>query len=81
MAFPNEIFDQSIARQIEINQARTPTERFQAVCDLLDALRGRDPRLEPLRRERATTIANREKSRAELRRFLTTHRQGAPPRD
>ena len=32
-------FKRSIARQIEINRARTPTERFLALCDLLDAAR------------------------------------------
>ena len=29
-------FDRSVAQQIAINRSRTPTQRFEALCELLD---------------------------------------------
>jgi hypothetical protein len=43
MTLNKNAFDRSIQEQIRINQARTPTERFLALCDLLDSLRAMAP--------------------------------------
>ena len=71
-------YDQSIRRQIEINQARTPTQRFQALCDLLDAVREMAPR-DPAsceRRRRALQAREREKEqfREQCRRWASAQR-------
>jgi hypothetical protein len=74
----NAIFDRSIARQIAINRARTPTERLEALCDLLDAARALAPRTEEAaeRRRRALEArqAEREKLRATWGRLLSAER-------
>lgn len=69
---------ESIARQIEINRARTPTERFLALCDLLDAARAM-ALADPAARERQARIrAAREQEkelwRAEYRRLFAANR-------
>ena len=71
-------FGRSIRQQIAINQARTPTERFQALCDLLDAMRAMAP-MDPEaieRRRRAMVIKEREreKFRAQLREWIAAGR-------
>lgn len=60
-------FDRSIRRQIKINQARTPTERFEALCDLLDAARALAPDDPPARGRRARVLAARQKEKEEWR--------------
>ncbi len=76
--FGDHGFDQSILRQIAINRARTPTERFQALCDLLDAARAMAP-TDPAARERqirvkAARLREREEWRAEYRRLFAANR-------
>lgn len=70
----SDLFDQSIREQIALNQARTPTERFMALCDLLDAARAMAPRdaaaCERRRRAMAAREHQREQWRAQFRRFL-----------
>jgi hypothetical protein len=78
------IFDRSILEQIALNQARTPTQRMQALCDLLDAARAMAPK-DPesrARRVRAQTAReqNREQLRAQLRRLIAAQRADAPER-
>jgi hypothetical protein len=75
-------FRQTIRRQIAINQARTPTERFLALCDLLDAARAMAPK-DPAARERRLRAKGvrdreREQSRAEYRRLLASQRSTPP---
>ena len=77
----NAKFDQSIRRQIEINQARTPTERFLALWELLDAAREMAPS-DPVaqeRRRRALALRqqDREQWRAQIRRFTAAQRADA----
>jgi hypothetical protein len=79
----SEPFDRSIRRQIEINRARTPTQRFEALCDLLDFARMMAPRdaaaCERRRRVRLVRQREREQWHAECRRMLATGRV-CPPR-
>jgi hypothetical protein len=69
----DEDFQQSIRRQIAINRARTPTQRFLAMCDLLDAARAMAPTDEASRQRRLRAKAAREREkekwRAEYRRL------------
>jgi hypothetical protein len=70
----NDRFRQTVLRQIALNQSRTPTERFLALCDLLGAARAMAPE-DPAaceRRLRAKSLSDseRERSRAEFRRLL-----------
>ena len=71
-------FKRSIARQIEINRARTPTERFLALCDLLDAARAMAPTdpaaLERQARVKAARRREKELWRAEYRRLFAANR-------
>ncbi|GMU84298.1 MAG: hypothetical protein AMXMBFR47_41680 [Planctomycetota bacterium] len=76
--------DESIRQQIAINAARTPTERFQALCDLLDAARALAPD-DPesrARRARVQAARNREKERLrdEFRRIIAAQRADAAAR-
>lgn len=71
----------SVIRQIILNQARTPTERFEALCNLLDAARAMAP-LDPAacerrRRVMATRKRDREKLRALFRKLSAGGRQDA----
>jgi hypothetical protein len=81
-AIPNDSFDRSIRRQIEINRARTPTQRMQALCDLLDAARAMAPRDEAARQRRLRAARlrdqDRERRHAQFRRFLAAQRPGDP---
>ncbi|HEX4792965.1 MAG TPA: hypothetical protein VH370_04185 [Humisphaera sp.] len=77
-------FDKSILRQIAINRARTPTERFLALCDLLDAARAMAP-TDPAARERrmrarAARLQEKEQWRAEYRRLFAANRADDTPR-
>jgi hypothetical protein len=79
---PGDGFEQSIQRQIALNRSRTPTERFLALCDLLDAARALAP-TGPEARERrlrakAVRDLEREQWRAECRRLAAAERAGAP---
>jgi len=74
-------FDKAILRQIEVNQARTPTERFLALCDLLDLAREMAPKdAESVARRRRAIAArerDREAWRARYRQFIAQWRQDA----
>jgi hypothetical protein len=72
--FGDNPYEQSILRQIAINRARTPTERFLALCDLLEAARAMAPS-DPAARERQRRVKaardqERERWRAEVRRLF-----------
>ncbi len=76
-------FKQSIIRQIAVNQSRTPTERFLALCDLLDAARAMAPP-DPAARERRLRVKaardlEREQWRAEYRRLYVANRADPAP--
>ena len=81
VALDSTLFDRSIAEQIAINQARTPTERFRALCDLLDAARAMAPKGPEAedRRRRAEAIRQQSKEqwRAELRKIVAAQRNDA----
>jgi hypothetical protein len=66
-------FERSIREQIALNRARTPTQRFLALCDLLDAARAMAPRGPEARARRLRALAarqlERERWRAEIRRL------------
>lgn len=78
-------FDLSIGRQMSLNKARSPTERFCALCDLLDVARAMAPRdpaaCERRRRALAARERDREQLRAHFRRLLAAGRksQAVPP--
>lgn len=78
---PTPDVDESIRHQIAINAARTPTERFLALCDLLDAARALAPDDPEARARRARVQAarNREKERLrdEFRRIIASQRADA----
>ena len=71
-------FEQSIRKQIALNQARTPTQRFVALCNLLDVARAMAPRDEASqeRRRRALAVRQREREqwRERCRQILATGR-------
>jgi hypothetical protein len=77
-------FQRSIAEQIAVNRARTPTERFAALCNLLDAARAMAPRDAEARRRRQRALAarqhERERWREQCARLLTTGRADPAPR-
>ena len=76
-------FDRAIRRQIELNRARTPTERFNALCDLLDAAHAMAP-TGPEAEQRRRMMEDRrrierEQRRATFRAILAAHRPSLPP--
>jgi hypothetical protein len=79
--YGDDRFDASILRQIEINRSRTPTQRFEALCDLLDAARAMAPNDAAARERRLRIKAAREKEReqfrAEYRRLFAANRTDA----
>ncbi|HXE55549.1 MAG TPA: hypothetical protein VN541_21175 [Tepidisphaeraceae bacterium] len=81
MQTASDIFDRSIRRQIELNKARSPSERFLALCELLDAVRAMAPRDAAARQRRLRALAarqlEREQWRAQCRRFLAAQRPDA----
>jgi hypothetical protein len=80
-------FRRSICRQIRLNQARTPGERLDALCDLIDAARSlaqTDDAAQHRRRAVSSTRAkDKEQWREQCRRFLAAERidaqDGAEP--
>jgi hypothetical protein len=70
-------FQRSVDRQIAMNHTRTPTQRMEALCDLLDVARAMAPPDEPARQRRHRALAarhhEREQWREQCRRFLTAH--------
>ena len=75
------VFQRSVDQQIAINQARTPSQRFSALCELLDAAGAMAPGgLEAEERRRRAAAARqleREQWRVQCRRFLAAQRTGA----
>jgi hypothetical protein len=75
-------FRNSIAEQIAINQARTPTQRMDALCALLDEARAMAPQDEESRRRRLRVAAARRRERearhAEYRRLFAARRPILP---
>ena len=75
--FGDTPFEQSILRQIKINQARTPTQRFLALCELREAARAMMPTdpaaQERYRRAKAVREREREQWRAEYRRLFAAN--------
>ena len=71
-------FKKSVQRQIALNRARTPSQRFEALCDLLDAVRAMAPHTaEAVRRRRRALAARqreREQWRERCRQFLAAQR-------
>jgi predicted nucleotidyltransferase len=70
-------FDRSVAQQIALNRARTPTERFQAMCALLDAARAMAPKDSAAQERRRRALASREPRR--LQWHEPTHDDTLPP--
>ena|SRR5437764_14569239 len=56
-----EPFRRAVHQRIEVNQARTPTERFEALCDLLDFARAAAPKDEASRQRRLRANAFRRR--------------------
>lgn len=82
---PSDVdFQKSIRRQIALNRSRTPTERFLALCDLLEAARQMAPMdpasCERRRRVEAARQKERERWHAEYKQFIAAHQSGAAPR-
>lgn len=81
MVESGDAFARSIRRQITLNQARTPTERLIALCDLLDAVRAMAPGGPEAcqRRQRALAARqrDREQLRADFRRIFASRRPDA----
>lgn len=76
-------FNRSIAEQIAINRAGTPTERFDALCELLDAARAMAPQDPESRERRARVMAARQRElderHAEYRRlYIANHPDREP---
>jgi hypothetical protein len=63
----DEKFQASIRRQIALNQSRTSTERFVALCQLLDAARAMAPRDEASQQRRRRALPAREREREQWR--------------
>jgi hypothetical protein len=76
-------FEESVHRQILLNRARTPTERLNALCELLDLARAMAPQDPDARERRRRAMAirqhEREQWRAECRRLLASQRVAAEP--
>jgi hypothetical protein len=77
----DEGFEQSVRRQIALNQARSPSERMLALGELLDAVRamaptGPDAR-ERRKRAHAARELERERWRAECRRLVAAQQSDA----
>jgi hypothetical protein len=74
-------FRRSVAQQIALNRLRTPTERFEALCDLLDVVRAMAPSSDDARERRRKALAirqhEREQWREQCRRFAAANWGGA----
>ena len=60
-------FQRSVAQQIALNRSRTPTERFEALCELLDFVRAMAPSDAEARHRRRKALAAREHEREQWR--------------
>jgi len=82
MCYGNHGFEQSVLRQIALNRARTPTQRFLALCDLLDTARAMAPMDAAARQRRLRAKAarqhEREQWRAECSRLYAAYRSDTP---
>jgi hypothetical protein len=71
-------FDRSILEQLRINRARTPDQRLDALCSLLDAARAMASQDSEARERRRRALAarqrDREQFRAYYRRLIAAHR-------
>ena len=78
-------FERSIRLQIELNRSRTPTERFNALCDLLDAARAMAPTGPEAEERRLRALERRQREREQLRAtfraILAARRTDLPPID
>ena len=76
-------FDEAIRQQIALNRARTPTQRFEALCDLLDVAREMAPQDAAARERRLRALESRardrEKWRVLCRQFHTGQRTKVTP--
>ena len=76
-------FERTIHDQIAVNRARTPTQRFQALCDLLDAARAMAPRDDAAGQRRLRALAardlERKQWRARYRQLAAAQRSDADP--
>lgn len=76
-----EAFQRSIKRQIALNQARTPSERLNALCELLDAARSMAPTGPDAQRRRRlaneAALRDKEQWRERCRQFLAAKRTDA----
>jgi hypothetical protein len=81
MSASRDPFQRSIDEQIAINQARTPSERFKALYDLLDSARAMAPRgpeaQEQRRRATAARELDREQWRERCRQIIAAQRADA----
>jgi hypothetical protein len=70
----SNVFQRSVDQQISINQARTPSQRLIALCELLDEARAMAPNgPEAQERRRRAAVARqheREQWRVRCRQFL-----------
>ena len=82
MVADGTIFGRSVASQIALNQTRTPSERFAALCELLDAAREMAPKDPQARQRRLLALASRkhdrEQWRAQCRRLAAAQRINDP---
>ena len=65
-----EVFERSVRRQIEMNRARTPTERLLALCDLLEAVRAMEPKGTEALARRERLHAQRQRERERMREYF-----------
>lgn len=74
-------FQRSIDHQIRINQARTPGERLDALCELMDIARAMAPTgVEAEHRRRSIRVARekeKERWREQCRRHIAAQRAGS----
>jgi len=74
-------FNEAIRGQIAANLARTPSDRFMSLCELLDLAREMAPR-DPISQERRSRALRarslqQEQRHADFRRFIATQRANA----
>ncbi|HEV2295511.1 MAG TPA: hypothetical protein VGR35_16800 [Tepidisphaeraceae bacterium] len=73
-------FQRSVDQQIAVNRARTPTQRFEALCELLDFARAMAPSDAAARERRRKALAarqhEREQWREQCRRLAAADRAG-----
>jgi hypothetical protein len=82
---PNAHFDEEALREIRVNQSRTPTERFKALCALLEAERAKALHdlafRERLRQAQAVREKERKAFRALLRRIVAAEQSAKSPEE